>query len=517
MRRLPSPSTPARAARAALLGLALVASGCDASAPDAPPSTTGAGAQGGEGGEGGSGAVTATGSTSSTSSASTSATTGAGGSTPNADPSHPAMACADATTSVYVAPNNLPPMTDSRRGDVVRCAPDATLDAATVGATVAGKDIPTAMTSGTNLFRIAFRTTRGDGSEGISTARVYLPTQPRSTPLPVIVVGHPTEGIADVCAPSAKPGSNVDLALPWAGRGFAVIVPDYAGLGNEGAQAYLDNRDQGQVLLDGARALRRLMGEGVFDTRVFGVGFSQGGGAILSMQALAKSYGADGDLVGVVAIAPEWPTRMNSFAFVDLLEHPEKLTIQTGISDNAIAVMRMYGWLYNRVGAAQAGDFFPASDRSDIVDAVESKCLMELGGYLQATAFHVGDIFDEAFRTTLLACIHSGGQDPACAGAPATFYASLEDNVLPSDPTGAKILYVQGLADYVLPPQKEAACNVAHMQANGTDPELCIDTAAQHQTVVERNMDAIIEWGEALLDGRARPTCTNTLLPPCTP
>lgn len=442
---------------------------------------------------------------------------GTGGSAPLPDASHPAAPCDDATAMVYVSPNNLPPMSPSARGDVVRCAKDAELTQADVATTVSGKSIPTEMTSGTNLFRIAFRTTRGDGTEGISTARVYLPTSPRSLPMPMVVVGHPTEGIADVCAPSAKPGSNVDLALPWAGRGFAVIVPDYAGLGNEGAQSYLDNRDQGQVLLDGARALRRLVADGVFTQKILGVGFSQGGGAILGMQALASSYGADGELVGAVAIAPEWHTRMNSFDLVEMLEHPEKLTIQTGISNNVIAVMRLYGWAYNALGPEHAGDAFPADDREDMIEAVESKCLMQLGGYLQATAFHVGDNFDEGFRTSLLSCVQSQGQSPGCVEPARSFHAALEGNVLPADPDGAKILYVQGLADYILPPQSEAACNVDYMHETGVVPQLCMDAAGQHQTVVERNMDQVIAWGEALLDGEPLPACDNTFLPPCTP
>ncbi|MFO0615633.1 MAG: lipase family protein [Polyangiaceae bacterium] len=471
----------------------------------------------GDGGSGGGIAQTTATGGGTTSGGQVSSSTGVGGAPAALDPSHPALPCVDAASDVYLAPNNLPPMDPSARGDVVRCAVDAELSLADVAATVSGKGISAEMTSGTNLFRIAFRTTRGDGAAGISTARVYLPTTPRAATLPILVVGHPTEGIADACAPSAKPSSNVDLALPWAGRGFAVIVPDYAGLGNEGAQAYLDNRDQGHALLDGARALRRLLQPGVFTPKIVGVGFSQGGGAILSMQALASSYGADGELVGAVAIAPEWPTRLGSFGFVDLLEHPEKLTIQTGISDNVIAVMRLYGWMYNALGPAHAGDAFPASDRQDMVDAVESQCLMQLGGYLQATAPHVGDNFDDAFRTSLLACIHSGGQSPDCVEPARSFHASLEQNVLAGDPTGAKILYVQGLSDYVLPPQREAACNVEKLEADGVHPELCIDAAAQHQTVVERNMNTVLAWGEALIDGAPLPTCSNTFLPPCIP
>lgn len=495
------------------LAFALPALGC-AGPPDGVDTDGAASTSAGVGG-GHQGSSSVDGAT--TSGATTSSTGGGGGAAPAPDATRPAIACADAMPSIYQAPNNLPPMTPEARGDIVRCAPDAQLSQGDVATTVAGKGIPTPMTSGTNLFRVAFRTTRGDGSDGISTARVYLPTAPKTLPMPLVVVGHPTEGIADACVPSAKPGSNVDLALPLAGRGFAVIVPDYAGLGNEGAQAYLDNRDQGQSLLDGARALRRLVADGVFSEKIHAVGFSQGGGAVLSMQALAASYGADGDLVGAVAIAPEWPTRMNSFELVDMLEHPGKLTIQTGISNNVIAVMRLYGWMYNHVGPDAAGDAFPADDRDGMIDAIESMCLMQLGGYLQATALHVGDNFDEGFRTSLLACVQSDGQSAACVEPARSFHTALEENVLAADPAGAKILYVQGLSDYVLPPQSEAACNVEKMEADGVSPQLCIDAAAQHQTVVERNMDQIIAWSEALLSGQPLPTCSSTFLPECMP
>lgn len=438
-----------------------------------------------------------------------------GGPPPRADA--PSVACADALSDVYVTPNNLPTMTAAMRGDVIRCAPDAALSLAAVSAAVAAKGVTTPMTSGTKLHRIAFRTTRGDGSPGVSSARVYLPSTPKALPLPVIVIGHPTEGMADGCAPSLNPTSNEDLALPWAGLGYAVIVPDYAGLGNEGAQAYLDNRDQAYSLLDGARALRKLLSPGALSSDILAVGFSQGGGAVLSMQALAKSYGADGDLVGAIAFAPEWPTRMSSFGLVNMLENPSELTILTGISANVVAVMRAYGYFYNRVGADHAGDGFPAATRADIEGAVNSLCQTPLGGYLQGTAVHVGDIFDEALRVSLLACIQSNGQSAACSGAGKGYYDYLAANVLEADPTGAKILYVQGLADYIMPAPSEAACNLDALHAEGVTPDVCVDALAQHETVVARNADFAISWGLALLDGKPRPSCAATLLPPCIP
>ncbi|HEY2744532.1 MAG TPA: hypothetical protein VGL86_07910 [Polyangia bacterium] len=170
------------------------------------------------------------------------------------DVSAPAIDCSDAITDVYVTPANLPPLTDAARGDIVRCAVDTALDLPTVQSEVAAKGITTTMTAAVHLYRIAFRTVRGDGSAGVSTARVYLPSAPATRPVRLVAVGHPTDGLAPSCAPSTDPTSNQDLALPWAGRGDAVIVPDYAGLGNEGVQSYVDNRDQGHAILDGARA-----------------------------------------------------------------------------------------------------------------------------------------------------------------------------------------------------------------------------------------------------------------------
>ena len=374
------------------------------------------------------------------------------------------------------------------------------------------------MTTSVATYRIAFRTARGDGSPGISTARVYLPTTPRALPLPVLVGAHPTNGLADSTAPSMDETSNEDLALPWAGLGYAIIVPDYAGLGNEGVQSYLDNHDQAYSVLDGARALRKFLSSGALSSQVAIIGYSQGGGAALSAQALASSYGCDGTLVGVVAFAPEWPTRMNSFGFVDMLENPTELTIQTGISFNVVEVMRTYSYFYNRVGTTHADDGFPTSQRSGFDGAISTLAEVPLGGYVQANALHVGDFIDDAMRTSLLACIQNGVQDSGCVDPGKSYFLFMQQNFVVPDPSGAKVLFIQGLADYVMPAASEAACNVAYLKGGGLTPEVCVDPAAQHQTVVGRNMDVAIPWLQALLAGETLPACTATgTLPPCVP
>jgi hypothetical protein len=332
-----------------------------------------------------------------------------------------------------------------------------------------------------------------------------------------VVVGHPTEGIADACAPSKNPDSYDDLALPWAGLGYAVVVPDYAGLGNEGVQGYLDTRDQAQSLLDGARALRKVLSPGALSSQVLAVGFSQGGGAVLGAQAIAGSYGADGDLVGVIAFAPEWPSRIESFGLVGMLENPDELSILTGLSANVVAVSRAYAYFENRVGPGHGADGYPASTRTSIANAVDTLCTIPLGGYLQATATHVGDLFDDTLRQTLLACVNAAGQGPLCVEPGKSYYDYLASTIVPADPTGAKILYVQGLADYVMPAATEAACNLDVLHQGGVSPDVCVDVLGQHETVVQRNADFAIAWGLALLGGGPLPTCPVTTLPGCSP
>jgi hypothetical protein len=281
-------------------------------------------------------------------------------------------------------------------------------------------------------------------------------------------------------------------------------------------------------VLDGARALRKLLPAAAFSSSVLAVGWSQGGGAVLSAQALAKSYGSDGTLAGVVAFAPEWPTRMNSFGFVDELNNPGELTIQTGISEDVVTVMREYAYFYNRVGPSDAGDAFPASARSGIDNAVSTLCQTPLGGYLQATAPHVGDIFDPTFAATTLACINQGGPDggtdagadggPGCVDPGLGYYNFLQQNILTADPSGPPILYVQGLLDVIMPPASEAACNLVKLANDGVFPQVCVDPGALHTNVVGRNMDFAIAWVQALLAGQKLPTtCPSTGLPACTP
>ncbi|QGN38073.1 alpha/beta fold hydrolase [Klebsiella oxytoca] len=89
------------------------------------------------------------------------------------------------------------------------------------------------------------------------TAAVFIPFG--ATPeggWPVVVWAHGTVGVANHCAPSLNPRSDRDKQYlnTWLSLGYAVVAPDYAGLGSSGLHHYLNARGEAWSVLDGVRA-----------------------------------------------------------------------------------------------------------------------------------------------------------------------------------------------------------------------------------------------------------------------
>jgi dienelactone hydrolase len=407
----------------------------------------------------------------------------------------PVVPCTNTAAEVYAATAQA----NAALGSILACSVDPVLDAAAIPALV-GDSI--AVTSSVKQYRIAYQTRDAHGGPAVSTARVYLPSTPRARPVPLAVAMHGSVGLADACVPSVD--SDNSLPLPYAARGFAAIAPDLAGLGNAGTQDYLDNHTQGWQTLDGARALRAMLPPGLTAQELTIAGYSQGGGAALSAHSLIHGDGEGiGTLVATVVYAPEWPISMKSFDYDAILRNPTNLTIFEGLSYSSVAVMRQYAFLEDHVAVGHGKDGVPSQFSANLESSIQSQCLVPLGGYIQTSMLHTGDLIDASLRTSMLACFD--GQ-PGCGGDGAAYHDFLVQNILDADATAGPVFIVAGALDLIMPPAKEASCIKDKLVAAGVDVSTCVISDADHSNIMEHHWKGLA-WAESVVDGQPRFQC----------
>ncbi|KAA0095452.1 alpha/beta hydrolase [Mycolicibacterium sp. P1-18] len=154
--------------------------------------------------------------------------------------------------------------------------------------------------------RVVYRSTNGDtGIQTTVSGAVFTPNRtPPPGGWPVIALAHGTTGLDQECAPSLT-GDLWGLSQPVLGyldNGYAVALPDYQGLGEDGGHPYMDSKTAGLNVIDSVRALRAAL-PGV-SNRWLAFGGSQGGGAAWAADELASTYAPELDLVGAVANSP---------------------------------------------------------------------------------------------------------------------------------------------------------------------------------------------------------------------
>jgi hypothetical protein len=124
-----------------------------------------------------------------------------------------------------------------------------------------------------------------------STAQLILPAGPAPAGgWPVVVYAHGTTGRGDSCAPSRQPLYDLKAGLyqQWLDAGFAIVAPDYIGLGTPGEHPYLDTRSTGASLIDAVAAALELTPD--LSGQWFATGDSQGGHAAIAAASMVDSY-----------------------------------------------------------------------------------------------------------------------------------------------------------------------------------------------------------------------------------
>lgn len=185
-----------------------------------------------------------------------------------------------------------------RPGDVVSSRPARfTHDAATL-----------APVPGVASHQLLYRSTTGRGEAVVISGTVLVPTTPWQGPgtRPLVSYGVGTRGVGDRCAPSISLSTGLDyeggIVQEALQRGWAVAVSDMVGLGTPGMHTYEVGRDQGNALIDIARAATRLPGTGLTpSTPVAFWGYSQGGTSAGWAAQSAPAYAPELNVVGAVA------------------------------------------------------------------------------------------------------------------------------------------------------------------------------------------------------------------------
>lgn len=157
-------------------------------------------------------------------------------------------------------------------------------------------------------WRILYRSTGAVGEQTAVSGTLLMPPNPRTDgqPVPLVGFGVGTHGIGDSAAPSRLLSTGRDweagLMALVLGRGFAVAISDYQGLGTPGDHAYMVGQVLGRNVLDSIRAARRLLPNELPENGPAGlIGYSEGGAAAAWAAQLQPDYAPDVPLAGVAA------------------------------------------------------------------------------------------------------------------------------------------------------------------------------------------------------------------------
>jgi fermentation-respiration switch protein FrsA (DUF1100 family) len=155
-------------------------------------------------------------------------------------------------------------------------------------------------------WRLLYRSTSATGEPRAVSGTVLIPHGRARGPRPLIGYAVGTHGIGDSAAPSRLLSRGLEweagLIAMLLGRGWAVAMSDYEGLGTPGDHTYMVGRALGPNVLDAMRAARALepaqlpvQGPAAI------VGYSEGGAAAAWAAQLQPTYAPDVPLVAVAA------------------------------------------------------------------------------------------------------------------------------------------------------------------------------------------------------------------------
>ena len=406
-----------------------------------------------------------------------------------------AMACTDAPTDVYTLPT-LPAMEDSRRGDVFRCAITEKITVPDIKAQIEADNAPYpnaiagTINSGFWTYRIAYRSTRNTvgttRAEGDTAAVLLVPAKPIAG-APLVVFGHGSTGIAPKCAPSrldlsATPPDQdyPPMLYRLAGYGYTVIAPDYNGFSYGQTPGYFNAEDEAHAILDATRAAAKILPTPP-DQVVF-VGHSQGGHAVLAAHSYAKSYGMQGQLIGVAAFAPMWMS-MSLWAAATTTA----AGLMTATDVNSILYAMEYAYSAGELRDGTGVSVFQTAKQTAAKEAILNECYD--AARLQALGATPADFFDAAYVGDVGYTCAANPFAPDCTSTEAAKWKARWVEDRPAiDPQGPPIIMFFGAMDTFITPgraecaRKKLAADLA--SGGATKVDTCYNDVSNHRDIV---------------------------------
>ncbi|CAN5707123.1 lipase family protein [soil metagenome] len=319
------------------------------------------------------------------------------------------------------------------------------------------------------MWRILYVSTDLSGEPIPVTGIIAVPgTDPGPDGVPLLAVGHPTSGVGRQCAPSLilYDGSSQmaslyrDTLVPYLDAGFAIVMPDYQGLGAAGDPSYLIGTVEGANILDSIRAARVFDEVELTDDTLLS-GHSQGGHAVAFAVQMAPLYAPDLSISGAVLAAPALDPRG---IFDDLLQR------DVASADTSLILFVLSSWDAS-YGDLSLNQITTPLGRDLIETSIRDACLIQAG-------------------------LAAGEQSPSqllLSGVPAEWDARVAENT--PDPARWKLpaLFVHGDADEVISPSMtgafvDAACT------SDAPVKLLLVPGADHFGVLAAAEQEMLSW-----------------------
>lgn len=331
---------------------------------------------------------------------------------------------------------------------------------------------------------ITYRMQGIDGGIVEATAVVLIPqgAAPEGG-FPVVAWGHGTTGVADRCAPSATNNlagyaTYLDMYLQ---NGYAVVAPDYEGLGVDRPHPYLHLASEGRSMIYAVNAaVQQYPG---LSSNYAVVGHSQGGHAALG----AGEYAAEVSgitLVGVVAIAPASNLRVQSEKLTAVINDQSRTS-----ADRVQAAIQQL--LYSSLvlnGVSAANPEFDSSavygnNGTTLFNSLETSCTSGIREQLLSSV--TGALFISNNIDSII---------PADTIDLPQVAQYISSNEPASQVTNAPVMLLQGLLDETVLAESTSRLNNLLMQINPISPTLTEYPTADHGTIVGISADDVISF-----------------------